>query len=64
MSEDASKRVVSRSQIHELWKWLAEQGYQVVGPCVHEGAIVYDEISSPRNFRLVGRTSSRRDVTV
>ena len=45
-----SKRVISRSQIHELWKWLAGQGYQVVGPRVHEGAIVYDEVSGPEDL--------------
>lgn len=49
-AEAPLKRVIPRSRIHEIWAWLAAQGYQVVGPRVHEGAIVYDEVSRPEDL--------------
>jgi sulfhydrogenase subunit beta (sulfur reductase) len=40
------KAVISRDTLQLLIDVLAGQGYQVVGPTVRDGAIVYDEISS------------------
>jgi sulfhydrogenase subunit beta (sulfur reductase) len=46
----AVKAVISRDALQLLIDTLARQGYQVVGPTVRDGAIVYDEISSLRDL--------------
>ena len=43
--EDRSA-TIARQQLQDLIESLLRQGYQVVGPTVRDGAIVYDEISS------------------
>jgi len=45
--ENDNRRVVSRLNIGEIWQWLKAEGYQVVGPTIRDGAIVYDEIDGP-----------------
>ena len=43
---DSSHFVVSANEVGQLIKVLARRGYEVVGPTVRDGAIVYDPIDS------------------
>jgi Ni,Fe-hydrogenase III large subunit len=49
MSEDrpeaAGALLVERHELHALFEALERRGYQLVGPVVHDGAIVYDRLS-------------------
>jgi sulfhydrogenase subunit beta (sulfur reductase) len=47
---EATKRVISRDGLQALLDALAAGGYQVLGPTVEDGAIVYDEISGVRDL--------------
>ncbi len=41
-----SRRVLTRDTFPELFRALVESGYEVVGPTVRDGAIVYDRLRS------------------
>jgi sulfhydrogenase subunit beta (sulfur reductase) len=43
--EGAKKSVIARDGVQALINVLADQGFQVVGPTVRDGAIVYDSIA-------------------
>ncbi len=47
MSASADRRTLTRDRLGEIWRWLEAEGYQVVGPTVRDGAIVYDELADP-----------------
>ena len=44
--ERASSRVLSREEFPQLFEALIESGYEIVGPTVRDGAIVYDRLRS------------------
>jgi sulfhydrogenase subunit beta (sulfur reductase) len=44
--------VVERQHFEELLLALAGHGYQVVGPTIREGAIVYDQVTSTKDLPL------------
>jgi sulfhydrogenase subunit beta (sulfur reductase) len=44
--ETGAKAVLESSHIQDLLDVLKSQGYQVIGPTVRDGAIVYDELES------------------
>ena len=46
----ATKAMITRDGLQALIDRLAEQGYQVLGPKVRDGAIVYDEIAGLRDL--------------
>ena len=45
-AEVGDRRILSRSAFPELFHALTEAGYQVIGPTVRDGAIVYDRLRS------------------
>ncbi|MEA1903623.1 MAG: 4Fe-4S dicluster domain-containing protein [Actinomycetota bacterium] len=45
-----STHVVARSELDLLLELLASDGYEVVGPTVRDGAIIYDHIGSTRDL--------------
>jgi ferredoxin len=52
-----SSRIVDTAQFDALIPLLAEHGYTVIGPTVHEGVIVLDEIGSSQDLPI-GRTET------
>ncbi len=54
MGTETLRRVIKLPELGNLIESLCRQGYQVVGPSVGDGAIIYDEIESindlPRGF--------------
>ncbi len=47
-----AKIVLDEAGIAELFGVLAKVGYETVGPCVRDGAVVYDKISSPKDLPI------------
>lgn len=45
-TDDAQEFFLDRSQLNQLIRLLTDDGYQVVGPTIDQGAIAYGEISS------------------
>src|SRR5262245_25573714 len=42
--------LIERDQLHHLFTALIDRDYEVVGPTVRDGAIVYDRIGTPDNL--------------
>jgi sulfhydrogenase subunit beta (sulfur reductase) len=42
--------VIERAHLEHLLQALVERGYQVIGPTLHEGAIVYDRLASTEDL--------------
>src|SRR5690348_5396059 len=42
---NGSPVIVERENFHKLFNVLIERGYQLVGPTVRDGAIVYDDLA-------------------
>lgn len=49
-SDRQTPAVIERDGLSALFSALREQGYQIVGPTVRDGAIVYDELNSVDNL--------------
>ena len=48
--ESDAAQVIDVTGFSQLLGWLAEQGYRLVGPTVHDGAIAYDDIATAEDL--------------
>jgi sulfhydrogenase subunit beta (sulfur reductase) len=62
MSDDGNRFVLERDDFQQLLDALARRGYQVVGPTLRDGAIVYDTLSSTTDLP-VGWTDEQNGGT-
>ncbi|HMA36651.1 MAG TPA: 4Fe-4S dicluster domain-containing protein [Chloroflexia bacterium] len=44
--------VVQRADLHQLFDALRAQGYQILGPTIRDGAIVYDELATVEDLPI------------
>jgi sulfhydrogenase subunit beta (sulfur reductase) len=45
-------QTIDQSGLAHLFAWLKQQGYQLLGPTIQDGAIVYDELDTPTDLPI------------